>query len=798
MPEKSNRTPLVAIVVPIYNDEEHLKTCLDSIQNQTVSFWEAWLVDDCSNDGSFEIIQRYCQSDSRFHSLRNEKNSSAWVSRAKGILAVSQSVKYIMFADADDSFELHAVERAYSLMEKDPVDILHFGTNVNYLASNSQNNKESYSMYLQPNSVRLEGLRIFDSFIARSFEGHLWNKMFRADLLQDVINELGAERILPKAQDKVLYWAICWQKVDLSYRGVGDKLYIYNYGLGVEGDKNSITLERFHQYLSLAWTEDTIYEIMEKHPEGRKKYSEILEKSRLNAINHTARAFACLHSTDKAAGIDLIADYWRDPLDGARFASALAAHTWGSQIELANIAKNSDLFKVQKNKIELRVIGTYYHRMDNGGIQRVIAQLMPIWHQLGYKIILFTDNEASDNDYEIPDYVNRIAIGYSYSQSRRGKYINRGMCLAKLLVEYKVDCMVYHAYFSDTLLYDMCVCKSLNIPFLIYEHNVFSRFARYADIKFSTIPVFAELADGVICLDDVSAVWWKHFNPNVHRVLNPLTFDLSESVPAARNNHNILFLCRLEEESKHPHDAITIIRDLVKRIPDVKLYIVGSGSENYVKRLSERIVKLELQNHIVMTGFKKDVERFYLESSVFLSCSSHEGAPMTLGEALSHNLPVIMYDLPYLQLAKDNPGVIQVKQRDTDAAVDVLYNLFTNQDKILEIGDAGRDFLKKIYSVDLSGQWNKVFESLYSVSNNAKLETKTMCDILIKDYYDGVLSISRKKDAEKELRNIKESLSFRIGRAITFVPRKMRDKLKKILPPKMKNFLKKLLKRGRL
>ena len=49
-------------------------------------------------------------------------------------------------------------------------------------------------------------------------------------------------------------------------------------------------------------------------------------------------------------------------------------------------------------------------------------------------------------------------------------------------------------------------------------------------------------------------------------VLNPLTFDLSKTIPSERNNHTILFLCRLEEEAKHPHDAITIIRELVKRL----------------------------------------------------------------------------------------------------------------------------------------------------------------------------------------------------------------------------------------
>lgn len=799
MPERKETAPLVAVIVPVYNDEKYLQICLDSILNQTASFWEDWLVDDCSTDTSPDIIQKYCEKDARFHSLHNDVNSSAWVSRAKGILAVSPSVKYIMFADADDSLELYAVEKAYDLMEKDPVDILHFGTSVKYLAENTPENIKKYSDYLQPELSKLTGRDVFDSFISRDFEGHLWNKLFRANLLQDVIQELGADRILPKAQDKALYWAACWQKEDLTYRGVADKLYIYNYGLGVEGSRDHLTLDQFRQYLSQAWTEDTIAEVMAKHPEESEKYTEIIEKSRSNLINHTARAYARLHSADKVAGMDLIADYWRDPLDTARFVSALAAHTWGSQIELANTVTGSQLFKIKTKDIALRVIGTYYHRMDNGGIQRVIAQLMPIWHQMGYEVVLFTDYEGSENDYEIPDYVTRVAIGHSFSRSRRGKYAKRGINFAKLLMEYNVDCMVYHSYFSDVLLYDMCVCKSLNIPFLIYEHNVFSRFARYSDTKFSTIPIFARVADGVICLDDVSAVWWKHFNPNVHVVLNPLTFDLSKTIPSERNNHTILFLCRLEEEAKHPHDAITIIRELVKRLPDVKMYIVGSGSSRrYVKRLHDRIIKLNLENNIIMTGFTKDVESYYLESSLFLSCSSHEGFMLTLGESLSHNIPVVMYDLPYLPLVQNNPGIFSVRQRDIDMAVDAIYRLFTNQALLLEAGDAGREFLAKMYSIDLSSQWNQIFESLYCVHKDLAFETKVMCDILIRDYYDGAMQAKAQVDdkSEKELKRVKSSLSFRIGRAITFVPRKIRDKLKRILPKRVKDFLKKIIKRG--
>lgn len=776
--------PLTAVIIPVYNDEQYLRTCLDSIKNQSAPFWEAWVVDDGSNDGSIEIVQEYCAADSRFHLLRNETNSSAWVSRAKGILAVSPTVKYIMFADADDSCQPHAVERAYQLMEEDPVDILHFGTNVENYANIARKRIRDYTAYLQPPLVKLEGRAIFDSFIERNFEGHLWNKMFRADLLREVIETFGADRFLPKAQDKVLYWAVCWQRENLTYRGVPERLYNYRYGLGVEGNSDTITLERYRQYLSQAWSEDTIAEMMAMHPQEAQKYAETLDDSRSNLIRHTARALSKLSSINRTAGLDLFSDYWHDPLDGARFAGALAEFTWENQIELADAASSTEIFRTTKKDADIHTVGTYYHRMDNGGIQRVIAQVCPVWHQLGYRIVIFSDYEPGENDYIVPEYVERVAIGSSLSRSQRGKYARRGRSIAELLREYEIDCMVYHAYFSDVLLYDMLVCKSMNVPFIIYEHNVFSRFARYSDIKFATIPLFARLAEGLVCLDDTSAAWWRSFNKNVHMVLNPLTFDLADVIPAERDNHNILFLCRLEEESKHPHDAITIIRDLSKRIPDVKLYIVGSGSEKYMASLYARIAKLELENYIEMVGFTQEVEEYYRRCSVFLSCSSHEGAPMTLCEALSFSLPIVMYDLPYLTVAQNNPGIISVKQRDTDAAVEALYNLLSDPEHLRIAGNAGRNYLEKMYSVELDRQWESVFKMINAPATYIVPDSQMMCEVLVRDYYDGAVQVNSLKGELKkmrgEIRNLRSSLSFKIGRVVTFLPRKMRDMAKKL------------------
>ena len=57
---------LISVIVPVYNVEEYLEECLDSIQKQTYSNIEVILVNDGSTDNSKEICERYCRQDNRF------------------------------------------------------------------------------------------------------------------------------------------------------------------------------------------------------------------------------------------------------------------------------------------------------------------------------------------------------------------------------------------------------------------------------------------------------------------------------------------------------------------------------------------------------------------------------------------------------------------------------------------------------------------------------------------------------------------------------------------------------------
>ncbi len=64
---------LVSIIIPVYNSEKYLEETILSVINQSYENWELLLIDDCSTDKSYEIIQKYLEKDKRIKYLKNKK-----------------------------------------------------------------------------------------------------------------------------------------------------------------------------------------------------------------------------------------------------------------------------------------------------------------------------------------------------------------------------------------------------------------------------------------------------------------------------------------------------------------------------------------------------------------------------------------------------------------------------------------------------------------------------------------------------------------------------------------------------
>ena len=111
---------MVSIIVPVYNVEEYLRECVDSILNQTYSDVEVILVDDGSTDQSGNICDEYAKMDSRIKVI-HKKNGGVSAARNTGIGEASG--EYLMFVDSDDAIHPELVEAymtvSYTHLERD-------------------------------------------------------------------------------------------------------------------------------------------------------------------------------------------------------------------------------------------------------------------------------------------------------------------------------------------------------------------------------------------------------------------------------------------------------------------------------------------------------------------------------------------------------------------------------------------------------------------------------------------------------------------------------------------------------
>lgn len=107
---------LISVVIAVYNAENTLKKCVDSILAQTYKDFEIILVNDCSKDGSFAICEDYSKHHDNIVTITNKNNMGVSVTRNNGI--ERSNGKYICFVDSDDYVEPDYLEKLYTYYQK--------------------------------------------------------------------------------------------------------------------------------------------------------------------------------------------------------------------------------------------------------------------------------------------------------------------------------------------------------------------------------------------------------------------------------------------------------------------------------------------------------------------------------------------------------------------------------------------------------------------------------------------------------------------------------------------------------
>lgn len=96
----THRPPLVSIIMPAYNAERYIKASIRSVLDQTWTDWELIVVDDCSADGTADIVRAFQEKEPRIRLLKNTANSGTAASRNAG--TAQARGEWVAFLDSDD------------------------------------------------------------------------------------------------------------------------------------------------------------------------------------------------------------------------------------------------------------------------------------------------------------------------------------------------------------------------------------------------------------------------------------------------------------------------------------------------------------------------------------------------------------------------------------------------------------------------------------------------------------------------------------------------------------------------
>ncbi len=176
---------LISIVVPIYNVENYLRECLDSIKNQTYKNFECIMVNDGSTDSSQQIAEEYL-TDSRFK-LINQSNQGLGGARNTGISHSREESTFIAFIDSDDYVYPEFLETLIEHIEDD-VDIVEGMIEYYYDETNEYRDDETRIIFSLSNSKRLM-LRTteekLEKLAANELRVSVFPKLFRKSLLSE-------------------------------------------------------------------------------------------------------------------------------------------------------------------------------------------------------------------------------------------------------------------------------------------------------------------------------------------------------------------------------------------------------------------------------------------------------------------------------------------------------------------------------------------------------------------------------------------------------------------------------------
>lgn len=379
---------------------------------------------------------------------------------------------------------------------------------------------------------------------------------------------------------------------------------------------------------------------------------------------------------------------------------------------LAFLKKNKNL-----NDKKITIVALH---LGNGGVEKFISNLVKMLCS-DYEIEIISSYKMSDKlFFEYPNtkikfLINDHPYKNEFIEAVKTKNIkkiikygfkNLKIILVKRIKEIIAIRKIDSKYVITTIFHAKLIGNLLRGDYIKIstEHNYHNNNFKYINKVVKSV----RNMDYLICVSNELKDFYKDKIKNCIVEYIPNAIDVIPEYSNHFNNNKLISVGRLEKE-KGFEDLIDVIFLLKKEIKDIRLIIIGSGSER--KKLESKIKLLKLEENIHLLGSipSKEVYTEMQNSKLYIMSSHTESFGIVLIEAMANSLPCIAFDsangAKYL-LSNDN-GIL-IKERDKNKMAKKIIELINNEEKYNDYSKKGYQSCKKYSIENIKNKWIKL------------------------------------------------------------------------------------------
>ncbi|MFI8632559.1 glycosyltransferase [Microbacterium sp. NPDC077663] len=769
--------PLVSIVVPLFNDEEHVAAALESCLRQTSGDFEVICVDDASTDATVTIVRGFCDRDSRVRLIEQTNNASAFQARRVGIQAARG--RFILFLDGDDELAAEAVASSSNTAERTGADLVGIGVQI---VTETSDFPARFQAALQPQFDELHGREIVPSLFppGKPANGHLWRYLYRRHLLEAAYAGMPVDAKFYRANDlPIAFLAVAAAK---DYVSTKELLYRYHFRRGTSGhaiqnvshfDFLASGLQPFTEaegeVLRVASTLDEPELLVDSYRSARRYLVGSLLRTSA-AIDDRNLRRTCVDQLAELVGdqtlVESAVEFAPDtlPLLTARAAALPAPHREVKHVLLTTA------------------------HLGTGGLQGVLIEQAGALARRGYRVTVALTRDV-EHEMELPAGVSRVVTGNARLPERLARW--RELC-----TELEIDAILdHHILYNENWPWFVLMARSAGVPTHGWLHNFALRPVFDGTTRIEFLSKHLGSLANVVTLSATDVAFWKLRGlGNVVYLPNPLSRLAREALETpptrslAEGPIELVWWGRFDPSTKQVLHLIEVAERLRTRGVDFILTLIGPDSAALSNRsVLEYAKKRNVAERVRLVGDQTPSELLTVLSTAHLMVltSAIEGSPLTLMEAQALGLPVIMYDLPWISSTQESPAIIPVPQDDRDAIAIEISKIATSPEHYAHLSESAVSFARQVAAVDigalivdlLDGKLSREFSPEPSVD-----DARLLLAWMVRFSERNARYMRRTRDARKDgdrlrrkIQQVENGASFRIGRAVTYIPRAVRE-----------------------